>query len=355
MARNAFGAFVISWAQVELDGRRGAALDGLVPGASLRWRGEALRVDGPQAVLPLGASMGGDVIRKRAAHRLRQRFEETMRGPEEDLDADDPLMDHGFAVTDGIDRWNVAIIDLGAGRETLCLFDKYPPKPGQSLWVVASDLDRPVRYLGQSSQRGVICFTPGTQIRTGEGSRAIEDLREGDLIQTKDNGLQPVMWIGGRHLSGARLRAMPGQRPVRLRPGALGDDAPDSELLVSPDHRVVLRGPRAQALFNSDEVLVTARDLVDDTSVLVDGLINEVTYIHLATETHQVVFANGVETESFHPMAAGLDSLTTEDRVRLLEVLPQVRAGEGAYGHPVRRVLTPPEAAILRGAARIFA
>ncbi len=54
---------------------------------------------------------------------------------------------------------------------------------------------------------------------------------------------------------------------------------PDVGLLVSPDHRIVLRGARARALYNADEVLVTARDLIKDHSIIRDHAQREVTYI----------------------------------------------------------------------------
>lgn len=351
MGQNAQGAFVVSWSQIELDGRQGAPLSALARGASLLWRGEATRIDGPRGIIMLGAAKGEQALRQRIAHRVRCRTPQTPSDAATEIDNDDPLMDHGFAVTDGRKRWNVAVIDQGAGHDTLCMFDQAPPPAQTILWVVSSDMARPVRYLGDPVQRGVICFTPGTLIRTADGAKRVEDLDEGDSIQTKDNGVQPIQWIGSREITGARLHAMPHLAPVRLRAGAMGDDIPDGELLVSPDHRMVLRGARARALFNCDEVLVAARDLVDGHGVIVDRSVQGLRYIHIALPAHEVVFANGVETESFHPMSAGLDSLTPDDRARLLERVPELDHNPHAYGDLARRSLTRAEAAILRGDA----
>ena len=81
---------------------------------------------------------------------------------------------------------------------------------------------------------------------------------------------------------------------------------PDAGLLVSPDRQIVLRGSRAQTLYNAEEVLVTARDLINDHSIIRDHGQREVTYIHMMLPKHEVVFANGVATESFHPASAEL-------------------------------------------------
>lgn len=196
-------------------------------------------------------------------------------------------------------------------------------------------------------QAGVICFTPGTTIATPQGPRKIEDLREGDYVQTRDNGAQEVQWIGSRRMTGARLFAMPKLRPIRIRAGALGVERPDEELLVSPDHRMLVRGAAARALFNANEVLVAARDLVNGSNVVVDHALREVTYVHLLLPGHEILWANGVESESFHPASASMASLAEEDRARLFEKLPELEFNPHDYGPYARRNLSASEAAIL--------
>jgi len=194
----------------------------------------------------------------------------------------------------------------------------------------------------------VICFTPGTRIETPDGPRLVEQLREGDYVQTKDNGTEPILWVGSRRMTGARLFAMPHLRPVRIRSGALGVERPDEELLVSPSHRMLIKGDVAQALYNTPEVLVQAKDLVNGRNIAVDLAVREVTYVHLLLPRHQVVWANGVETESFHPASASLVSLDETDRKRLLELNPMLEFEPQSYGGFARRNLSTSEAAILK-------
>jgi hypothetical protein len=195
---------------------------------------------------------------------------------------------------------------------------------------------------------GVICFTPGTRISTPDGPREVETLRPGDEVLTRDNGPQEIQWTGSRRMSGARLFVMPGLRPIRFLPGALGIERPDQELLVSPEHRLLIKGRTAQALFNTSEVLVAARDLVNDDTIQVDKNLREVTYVHLLLPSHQVIWANGVETESFHPASADLTSLSEMDRKRLLAHAPELESDPNLYGAFARRILSKSESAILR-------
>ncbi|MEL7133593.1 MAG: Hint domain-containing protein, partial [Pseudomonadota bacterium] len=181
--------------------------------------------------------------------------------------------------------------------------------------------------------------------------RAIEDLREGDSVQTQDSGAQEILWVGSRRMTGARLFAMPHLRPVRLERGALGGEHPRHPLVVSPDHRILVKGAVARELFNTPEVLVAAKDLVNGQSITVAQRQREVTYVHLLLPRHEILRANGVETESFHPANAALSLLTEADRTRLLAQMPMLEADPNAYGNHARRSLSASEAAVLHYAA----
>jgi Hint domain-containing protein len=148
-------------------------------------------------------------------------------------------------------------------------------------------------------------------------------------------------------MTGARLFVRPHLRPVRIRTGAFGIERPDQELLVSPEHRLLIRGRAAQALFNTPEVLVPAYNLVNNTTITFDHGVREVTYIHLLLPSHQILWANGIETESFHPANASLSSLAEDDRRRLLAQLPDLELDPHLYGGFARRNLSKSESAIL--------
>ncbi|WP_422048810.1 Hint domain-containing protein [Shimia sp.] len=344
------GTFVISWSQTEIDGQKAAPLQALDTGVVWSWSQEAVRVDGPTGLLRLDRGEEGANIRKRAAHMVRRLVgaavnTQTHVTSLDEIEVEDPLMEGGFVVTDGTDSYTATVIEVAGSAPLLMFLDELPPKNRQ-LWVVHHAMSALQRPKAEASS-GVICFTPGTRIATPEGPRLIEELREGDRVQTRDNGAQEVQWIGSRRMTGARLFAMPKLRPIRIRPGALGIERPDQELIVSPEHRMLVRGAAARALFNVPEVLVTARDLVNGRTVAVDSALKEVTYVHLLLPSHEVIWANGVETESFHPASAEMDSLAPQDRARLAAHLPDVADDPHSYGAYARRNLTTSEAAIL--------
>ena len=351
------GTFVISWSQTEIDGLDAAPVNTLSVGAAWAWRGDAVRVDGPNDIMRLDLANGAEELRRRAArmvHRLvgaalDDKQVDALNASREASDA--PLMDNSFVVTDGGKSYTVTLIDIGRGKQPLLMFLNEIPPRNSDLWIVHHTLGTFSSSAQDSPQQRVICFTPGTRIRTPDGFSLIEDLAEGEYVQTKDNGAQAVHWIGSRRMTGARLFAMPRLRPIRFAPGALGADMPDGDLLVSPEHRMLLQGDVARELFNTPEVLVNARDLVNGDTITIDKNLREVTYIHLMFEAHQVLWANNVETESFHPASAPLSILDTADRTRLLETFPELEFDPHTYGSFARRSLSASEAAILRHAA----
>lgn len=350
MTTGSRATFVISWSQTEVDGLCAPPTAILAVGASWRWTGAAVRVDGPQSHLVLEGAHGMADLRKSAARMVRRLIGDAIGAPSPHS-ASDPGPDAdeaGFTVTDGRRVWPLTVIEVAdTGARLVMGFGDMPPVE-TDLWVVHRALAEPQRAAPALSPAGVICFTPGTLIRAEGGERPIEALQPGDLIQTQDNGAQEVLWTASRRMTGARLHAMPHLRPIRFRTGALGIGRPDRDLLVSPQHRMLVRGGAARDLFNTDEVLVAAEDLVNGAAVAVDHLMREVTYVHILLERHQVIWANGLETESFHPSNTALDTLDPGALSGLLDLLPALDADPLAYGAHVRRNLNRTEAAILR-------
>ncbi len=191
------------------------------------------------------------------------------------------------------------------------------------------------------------CHATGTMIDTETGPKPVETLAVGDRVRTKDNGFQPIRWIAGRTLSRADLAADPALRPVRIRAGALGDARPSCDLLVSQEHCVLLSDWRCALLFGEDEMLAPARALLNDHSITVEQDAGQVTFYHFMFDAHQIVYSNGVETESFHPAAGGLDSIDAAKRAELLRLFPDLALDAGAYGPQARATLCAHEVDLL--------
>ncbi len=183
-----------------------------------------------------------------------------------------------------------------------------------------------------------ICFADGTLIETSEGIRPVEQIEPGDLVLTSDNGAQPVRWRYSRSFP-----ALGDLAPIVFEAGAIGNRR---RLILSPQHRIKISDWRAQLWFGEDAVLVPAKFFVDDLTVRrVEG--GMVTYNHLMFDDHQMVFAEGVEAESFFPGAEdfGLDADAT--RRELLDLFPELSEIGAEYGPLAHRDVRGREAHVL--------
>ncbi len=158
---------------------------------------------------------------------------------------------------------------------------------------------------------------------------------------TRDNGLQPIRWVGSRHLSASELRAAPDLAPVILRKDALGPGLPSKDLMVSPQHRLLLEGYRIELAIGQSEAFCAAKTLIDGTSVVTSPLWG-VTYIHLMFDAHQILTANGMPCESLLPSAPVLDAFHDQSREELLAIYPDLRA---APTHGPFQMARPPMSA----------
>ncbi|MAQ83310.1 MAG: hypothetical protein CMH12_08765 [Maritimibacter sp.] len=195
-----------------------------------------------------------------------------------------------------------------------------------------------------------ICFAGGTEILVKGGVKRVEDLQPGDMVLTKDSGFQPLQWIANRRIGASELARGGNLRPIRIRAGALGENMPERDLLVSPQHRMLVSDWRCEALFGETEMLVPAKALVNDSTVTVEYDADEVVYYHFMFAQHEIVYANGVESESFHPGELGLSTLDMAARDELFRIFPQLDGNVDAFGAPARPVLKNFEAKAMMSA-----
>lgn len=171
----------------------------------------------------------------------------------------------------------------------------------------------------------LICFAAGTMIETADGEVAAQDLKVGDMVRTADNGFQPVRWIGVNTLSAQTLEAASWMRPVRISAGALGGGMPTKDLIVSPQHRMLVRSKIAQKMFGKDEVLVAAKQLVILDGIDICDDLDGVTYVHFLCDQHEVVFANGAESESLFTGPEALKSVGSAGRAEIFALFPELQ------------------------------
>lgn len=195
---------------------------------------------------------------------------------------------------------------------------------------------------GSNSDAGFVnvtsvpCFVAGTLIRTPDGEVAVETLEPGDLVVTRDEGPRPVRWVGSRTVAAEGDHA-----PIHISAGTFGDHR---DLMLSPQHRVLLRDALAELLFGEDEVLVAARDLLNDRSVTRRSG-GPVTYVHLMFDRHQVICSEGLETESYLPGPQTASQFEAPVVTEICRLFPQLDPTTGrGYGAAARRTLRAFEA-----------
>jgi Ca2+-binding RTX toxin-like protein len=191
------------------------------------------------------------------------------------------------------------------------------------------------------------CFTPGTMIATPRGEVPVETLQAGDKIVTRDNGLQEIRWIGQRALSWTDMASAPHLKPILVRQGSLGNGLPERDMMVSPNHRLLVANDRTALYFDEHEVLVSAKHLVGSAGVhAIDSM--QTTYIHFMCDQHEVVLSNGAWTESFQPGDYSLKGMGNSQRLEIFELFPDLRSKEGLEGYTAaRKTLKRHEARLL--------
>lgn len=198
---------------------------------------------------------------------------------------------------------------------------------------------------GGNSDTGIVnvssipCFVAGSLIRTPYGEQPVENLQPGDMVVTRDDGAQPIRWVGAR-----MVEAEGDFAPIHIRKGTFGSHR---DLRVSPQHRILVRDSLAELLFGEAEVLVAAKDLLNDRSVTrCPG--GEVTYVHLMFDRHQVIFSEGLETESFLPGPQTTNLLEQPAVDEICTLFPELDPATGdGYGGAVRPTLKSYEARLL--------
>ena len=193
----------------------------------------------------------------------------------------------------------------------------------------------------------VPCFTPGTLIATPRGEVAVESLVPGDKVITRDNGIQEIRWVGQRAMDWKELSANAHLRPILVRAGSLGDGLPERDMMVSPNHRLLVANERTALYFDEHEVLVAAKHVVNNKGIhAVESM--GTTYIHFMFDHHEVVLSNGAWTESFQPGDYTLSGMGNSQRTEIYDLFPELKTQAGLDGYTAaRKTLKKHEAALL--------
>ncbi|MEM9707181.1 MAG: Hint domain-containing protein [Pseudomonadota bacterium] len=182
------------------------------------------------------------------------------------------------------------------------------------------------------TKAGPMGLVTGANLRTPCGARRIENVRVGDLIVTRDAGLQPVRVVFSRKVTATEITADPSLAPVRLAPRAVAPMMPSHDLLVAPRHRLLIPGWRLQGKDDDQPSLVAAKTLVGaHDSIHSARDIGDVTYFNVVFDEHVVFCANGLPVESFRPTPAALDTIDRAVGDDITRAFPDLRDAPDTY------------------------
>ncbi|MEX0349353.1 MAG: Hint domain-containing protein [Paracoccaceae bacterium] len=208
-------------------------------------------------------------------------------------------------------------------------------------YTVTNGSNQDVGFVNASS---IPCFVAGTLIATPEGDTPVEMLLPGDLVVTRDEGPQPLRWTGSR-----TIEASGDLTPIHIRANTFGTHG---DLMVSPQHRVLVRDSLAELLFGEAEVLVAAKDLVNGRTVTRQPK-GEVTYFHVMFDRHQVIYSEGLPTESFLPGPQTTNLFDQPVIDEICTIFPELDPETGlGYSAAARRTLKTYEAQLLIAAEK---
>lgn len=169
-----------------------------------------------------------------------------------------------------------------------------------------------------------ICFLAGTRIATPDGEVAVEDLSAGDMVLTRDNGPQPLVWVGHSTVDETRLDRSPNLRPITVAAGALGDGLPRRKVALSPQHRVLVTDAKGS------EYLASARHMqaagAKGFAVVRDAA--PFTLVHIACADHQIILAEGAPMETFFTGPVGMRALSPAEQIELFQIFPTLELNQ---------------------------
>lgn len=185
-------------------------------------------------------------------------------------------------------------------------------------WDWPDHIDNPVAQFDSDLDDTAPCFVRGALVETPNGAVRIESLKVGDFVRTRDNGFQPLRWIGYGRIYRHVMTSDPRRYPIRLRAGALDTNIPMRECYFSRQHRVLVT-----TMDNPDGVLIPVKDLIGQPGIeLASDWQGHIDYFHMLFDRHEIVFSDGVQSESLLLTEYSFSLLGAAAKSEILTVVP---------------------------------
>ncbi len=182
-------------------------------------------------------------------------------------------------------------------------------------------------------------FAHGTLIQTTQGPVAVEDLYPGILVETAESGPKPLLWVGSMAMRHDTAQLDAHAAPlIRITADRFGLGRPMPDLMLGPRARLLYRNAACQALFGTPTAFAPARGFVDGHSLIAVTPVSAVRTYHLALDGQQVILANGLEVESYHPGISADTMMDMETRRMFFALFPHARTISDFGAMPVPRL-----------------
>ncbi|WP_141102021.1 Hint domain-containing protein [Oceanicola sp. 22II-s10i] len=173
----------------------------------------------------------------------------------------------------------------------------------------------------------VACFTDDAALLTPDGERPITELKAGDLLMTRDHGAQPIRWIGAATVELDRLQRHPSLRPYRVASGTFGPGLPTRDLVLSPQHRLLTTGKIVERQTGQREALAAVRHFLPLPGIERLWMNRAITYRHVLLDRHEVIFANGLPTESLFLGPGAFMAMDAGQKSEIAMIFPDLTPG----------------------------
>ncbi|MEE2944945.1 MAG: Hint domain-containing protein [Pseudomonadota bacterium] len=190
------------------------------------------------------------------------------------------------------------------------------PKSAEVLHPSAFLVHRKERVTKRSPAQlqGMSCAGADSIVITRSGAKAASDIRVGDMLLTRDNGFQPVLWM--KHVAGSDAAPM----TVEIKIDAISAGIPGSCLFVSGRQAILLTCSEIMEQFGSAEILVRAGDLLHLNGIA--EATDDFEGVVLMTPRHELISVNGMWVESFAPDSTARKCLSDKELEEVLCLVP---------------------------------
>ncbi len=210
----------------------------------------------------------------------------------------------GFLVTTPLEA-GVSYTEIDSGNVHTYDFD---PLTGDTR-LLYSDLD------------SVPWFCQGTTLMTAQGDQPVDWIGPGDMVMTRDHGFQPVLWVARTIIPASELETRPKLRPIKIAAQSIDAQTPAQDLLLSSEHRILLKSPQIELLFGTDEAFAPLKAITNGNDIAQCQPRHDLSYYHVLFQNHEIVLAEGLWVESFFPGKMALASLPAKKQAQIRGLL----------------------------------